>query len=133
MLNAFSSPPGSKAEDSVRKAYAPIPKPTTPRHVKTYTERLKELRPTRRYASPIIPRQHVQDSGKSFVFRSNCHHATPDIPMSWIWSSPSFRDITVPGPLFAHLLPCQPKHSPVMDLGMPFMCGLYCTLPDSMS
>ena len=65
MLNAFILiPAGSKTEDGVRRAYAPISKPSTPRHVKTYTERLKELRSNRRYASPIIPRQHVMDSSK---------------------------------------------------------------------
>ncbi|KAL8600712.1 hypothetical protein ACOMHN_057302 [Nucella lapillus] len=52
----------SKAEERVRRAYAPQPMPTTPRRVKTYTERLKDLKPSRRYASPIIPRQHVSEN-----------------------------------------------------------------------
>ncbi|KAK7099790.1 ciliogenesis and planar polarity effector 1-like [Littorina saxatilis] len=55
----------SKGADSARKAYAPIPKPTTPRRVKTYTERLQEMKPSHKYASPIIPRQHVLDSVRS--------------------------------------------------------------------
>ncbi|XP_076463357.1 uncharacterized protein LOC143295514 isoform X2 [Babylonia areolata] len=55
----------SQAEDRVRKAYAPMPQPTTPRRVKTYTERLRELKPKSRFASPIIPRQHVPESASS--------------------------------------------------------------------
>nr|KAG5696345.1 hypothetical protein BaRGS_028340 [Batillaria attramentaria] len=59
-----------KAIDSARKAYAPIAKPTSPRRVKTYTERLQELKPTRRYATPIVPRQHMPDSVSARSARS---------------------------------------------------------------
>ena len=105
VLNTFILiPAGSKAEDGVRRAYAPIPKPSTPRHVKTYTERLKELRSNRRYASPIIPRQHVMDSSKFCVCRPHGHHASPSTPMSWIRVSSVCVDLMVTTPV--QLPPC---------------------------
>lgn len=55
---------GPKTADGITKAA--ISKAATPRQVKSYTERLQEMKLKQRYATPIIPRRHVPESGMTF-------------------------------------------------------------------
>jgi hypothetical protein len=58
----------------------------SPRTVKTYTERLQEMKSNKKYSTPIIPRSHISGAGRTGEIFLNRHLNNSLLIIVWIHS-----------------------------------------------